>query len=323
MDITDLSLPQDPSNIGDEDEDGFVDASDEVFQAPVVIVSPYPTPKRGILKHTPQRGRPTTGINAGNNYEHRFEDLEEKLSKVEDKIDDVKSICEKDIREIKRNLTPARKPNSLYSDGTVGENQKRIPHKGDDVSFSRENLRPFDSAKVRVPLKDRTNGNRVQTSFTARNGSFYGDNSAGKETIIQRGYSALNRAKSVQRKIDEDFDLCLNVDSKKRNNFSSIDNDDAEAAEVASILINEDMTKLTHEGERNECFSDDAKVFLTHKDKYHDYRLTTIRGQHFRILFCSSMKHLDRFFCQSILFYFDRLVGSLFLIFNLFSFVIA
>ena len=288
MDITELSLPPDQSLTTKGYDEELANISDDVFQPPVVIVSPYPTPKRGILKHASQRGSALVENRITDTYDYRFTSLEQKISKVEDRIDSVKSHCESDIREIKRSLTPARKPSSCAVSVNYhlsGSESKEINHgKNSVVRFRRENFRPLESTGTRVPLQDRTNNDSMR-AMKHPDGYHPGNGSPSAEAIVRKGYSALLRAKTVQRRIDEDFEFCHD-DRPNASCSQKVDTDDVEAAEVASILTKKSNARLTREGERIDYFENDAKSYLIDKDKFQDYRLHTIRGLLSSSVFC-------------------------------------
>ena len=274
--MTDLSFPPDQSDFPKVDDDDFNNISDDVFQNPVVIVSPYPTPKRGILKHTSQRGN--NMAERTNNYEHRFANLEQKIHNVEDRIENVKSNCESDIREIKRSLTPVVKHGNLSSDwaSTGSELRSNNQDKASEVSYSQEGFRPLDYTKKRKPLQDRTNSDDAATD-APREISLYAGGSPSKDAIVRKGYSALNRAKTVQRKIDEQFGFCSGGNARERR-FPSVDNDDVEAEEVASILKKKNMERLTREGQKLDYIEKDFKANVLTEEKFNDYRMQAVRG---------------------------------------------
>ena len=274
LDITDLSLPSDQSHLPTREEEDVDDVSDEAVQAPIVVVSPYPTPKRGILKHTSQRGNLMAETAK---FEHRFDNLEQRINHVDYKIESVKSHCENGIREIKQSLTPAKNQGGLsgdidYRDGVSGDNREENQIKVNEVSFSQQIFRPFDHTTKRKPLRDRTNSSHI-----VRDMSFHAENIPSRETIVRRGYSALNRAKNVQRKIDKEFELGLNSNTQKKH-FTSTDDDDVEAAEIVSILKTDNNERLTHDGIRIQYME---KSNIPNENRFNDYRLKTVRGKFF------------------------------------------
>ena len=291
LDITDLSLPPDQSTFPKEDEEDIDGVSDEVFKAPVVIVSPYPTPKRGILKHKSQRGDSVPG-KAG--FENRFDDLEQKINHVDYKIESVKSHCENGIREIKRSLTPAINQGDALSDRTScrvvrSKINKVYTSKLNEVSFSQEGFRPFGHATGRKPLEDHTNRNIAQIALGRSLHAV--DNNQSRETIIRRGYSALNRAKSVQRKIDEEFHFGLSSASQKKQ-FTLLDDDDVGAAEIENILKTNKTERLRRERENFGYLEKDNHCKL--EKKFTDYRLQTVRG--WFCFICRSLTIFSLFF---------------------------
>ena len=269
LDITDLSLPIDQSSLPKEDD--IDDVSDEVFQAPVVIVSPYPTPKRGILKHSTQKDKV---VSEKEKVDHRFNDLEQRISHVDHKVESVRSHCENGIREIKRSLTPAIKQFSLSSNVDqcrVAGNRKTYPSQASDDSVSSESLRAFDYGTKRKPLQDRTNRSNPKI---ARDGPFSIDDSESRETIVRRGYSALNRAKTVQQKIDEEFDFFPNSNSQEKH-LTSIDTCDNE---IVSILKTDEKGRATFSRNEFHCLEKDSHSNIRNEKRFKDYRLQTARG---------------------------------------------
>ena len=269
LDITDLSIPIDQSSLPKEDD--IDDVSDEVFQAPVVIVSPYPTPKRGILKHSTQKDKV---VSEKEKVDYRFDDLEQRISHVDHKVESVRSHCENGIREIKRSLTPAIKQFSCSSNvdqcRVVG-NRKTYPSQASDDSVSSESLRAFDYATKRKPLQDRTNTSNPKI---ARDGPFITDDSESRETIVRRGYSALNRAKTVQQKIDEEFDFFPNSNSQEKH-LTSIDTYDNE---IVSILNTDEKGRATFYRNGFHCLEKDCHSNIRNEKRFNDYRLQTARG---------------------------------------------
>ena len=154
LDITDLSLPPEQSNgIENHESQDTTSESDAAFE---IVVSSFPTPKRGILKHTSQRDTPLV-VNPKNTYENRLENIEEKIGLVENEIEIVKNNCENDIREIKRCLTPAKK---LINDSQKSKIASFTSEAGKDVAyFNRQStslVRPLSDLKrngIRQPLQ--------------------------------------------------------------------------------------------------------------------------------------------------------------------------
>ena len=269
LDITDLSLPIDQSSLPKEDD--IDDISDEVFQAPVVIVSPYPTPKRGILKHSTRKDKV---VSEKAKVEHRFNDLEQRISHVDHKVESVRSHCESGIREIKRSLTPVMKQLSFSSNVDqyrIVWNRNIFPSQTSDASVSNESIKAFDYPTERKPLQDRTNRSSPKI---ARDGPLSTDNSESREIIVRRGYSALDRAKTVQRKIDEEFDFFPNCKSQEKH-LASIDNYDNE---IVSILKTDEKKRATFARNRFHCIEKDGNINIRNEKRFNDYRLQAARG---------------------------------------------
>lgn len=289
LEVSDLSLPLAPRRTDETDSQDPTDQSDDVFEAPVVIVSPYPTPKRGILKNTVNRGSSNRAAK-GNEFENRFEKIEEKLEQVQERIGNVVNNYEKDIKEIKKTLTPMKDNfDGLRNRGNLGTNdfdeRKSTPGKGlannDERSskgVSDDFGRAFtgDSDVRKLPLRDRTNCDNYGVKNAERMSNL-GSN-LNMELVVRKGYSALNRAKKVSRRIDEDFDLCFEKPSGAQRRVSR--DEDRESAEVADILGSNSREIVAQEQDviqyaRQES---DGGISRTFENKFKDYRLQSIRG---------------------------------------------
>ena len=289
LEITDLSLPLAPHGTDEKNsQNDPSDQSDDVFEAPVVVVSPYPTPKRGILKNNTNRGS-SNRAPKGNEFENRFEKIEEKLEQVEERLGNVVNNYEKDIKEIKKTLTPMKDnfdglskenlrsngfENRMFATGKglANDDNRNCESLGDD--FLRASADGRDVG--RMPLGDRTNYDNHGIK-SAENMSNPG-NGLNMELVVRKGYSALNRAKKVSRRIDEDFDLCLEKPSGVQRRVSK--DEDRESAEVADILGSNSKEIVTQEQNvvqyaRQE--SDDG-ISAIFENKFKDYRLQSIRG---------------------------------------------
>ena len=81
----------------------------------------------------------------------------------------------------------------------------------------------------------------------------------------------------MQRKIDEDFDLCLDTRSRDKNCPVS-DNNDIESAEVAKILTGNTNERLTREGHRIDFIRSNSDVTAPMEGKFREYRFRNVRG---------------------------------------------
>lgn len=289
LEVSDLSLPLAPHRTDETDSQDPTDQSDDVFEAPVVIVSPYPTPKRGILKNTVNRGSSNRAAK-GNEFENRFEKIEEKLEQVQERIGNVVNNYEKDIKEIKKTLTPMKDNfDGLRNRGNLGTNDfdKRKSTAGKGLANNDERSskgvsddfgRAFtgDSDVRKLPLRDRTNCDNYGVKNAERMSNL-GSN-LNMELVVRKGYSALNRAKKVSRRIDEDFDLCFEKPSGAQRRVSR--DEDRESAEVADILGSNSREIVAQEQDviqyaRQESDGGGSRIF---ENKFKDYRLQSIRG---------------------------------------------
>ncbi|XP_065072194.1 uncharacterized protein LOC135696654 isoform X1 [Rhopilema esculentum] len=276
LDITDLSLPPELSNgIENHDSQDTTSESDAAFE---IVVSSFPTPKRGILKHTSQRDTPIV-VNPKNTYENRLENIEEKIGLVENEIEIVKNNCENDIREIKRCLTPAKK---LINESQKNKIASFTSQDGKDVAYfnrlSTSLVRPLIDLKrngFRQPLQDCTNRSTHSDKGT-HDRSLQGSDSSKEESIVRNGYFALDRAKRVQRKIDEDFELCFDTRSRDKNS-PVFDNNDIESAEVAKILTANTSERLTREGHRIDFIRANSDIRAPMEGKFREYRFRNVR----------------------------------------------
>ena len=289
LEITDLSLPLAPHGTDENNcQDDLTEQSDDVFEAPVVIVSPYPTPKRGILKHTTNRGSSNRAPKS-NEFENRFEKIEEKLEQVEERLGNVVNNYEKDIKEIKKTLTPMKdnfdglseenlrtndfeKRRFAAGKGLANDDNSNYESLGDDF------LAAFAEGRDvrRMPLGDRTNydNHGVKSAKSTSNPG----NDLNMELVVRKGYSALSRAKKVSRRIDEDFDLCLEKPSGVHRRASK--DEDRESAEVANILgsnskeiVTQEQNVVQYAGQKF-----DDGVAASFENKFKDYRLQSVRG---------------------------------------------
>ncbi len=171
LDITDLSLPDnaDKRNEFPDEDDQSGDPSDDVFCSPIVIVSPFPTPKRGILKHkssTLNKNKVDKEAAVENYLKDKFHNLEYKLHEVENRLESVENAYDKSKGiEVKREVE-----NKVLADvkrqDSFRINDNEISNDGS--SFYKTPEREFSKDVARKPLSDvvnRPNGNGRSPSF--------------------------------------------------------------------------------------------------------------------------------------------------------------
>eukprot|EP00794_Sanderia_malayensis_P017025 gene17025-18739_t len=302
LDITDLSSPEQLGGHFDASEDDEdVCQSDDVYKPPLVIVSPFPTPKRGILKKHPKRlsplpGKPGREESQGDEkmdhrtVKDRFRNLETKLIEVESRLENVEyqsrdnekyplgkeTVIKTPTTGVQLNSVVATKDTALCcqdqrkpmledrSAGMVGPAVRRS-----DIDGEQDN-----NIGDRLPLRDVSN---MKPDCQCRHQSA----ARGKEerhfdvdSVVLRADAALSKAKKIQSCVDGDFELFLESSPRadvQRNDEIAREEDESRAScEVAGI-----MQHCMDQPQSQ--YDQPTRLAALQGDRFHEYRLAGVR----------------------------------------------